>query len=132
MNRPPFEPAELLVCTTCCAGRAVEEQAAQPSDRPGARLKAALAAKPWPAHITVRGVPCLANCDRGCSIALRGGAARWTYIYGNFAGTGDADLIHAGATQYAATADGLVPWRARPLHFRKNCIARIPPQELPQ
>ncbi|MYH58038.1 MAG: metal-binding protein, partial [Boseongicola sp. SB0675_bin_26] len=24
---------------------------------------------------------------------------------------------------------GLVPWRERPEHFRKNCIARIPPIE---
>ena len=35
--------------------------------------------------------------------------------------------MREGATKYAATPDGVVPWRERPDHFRKNCIARIPP-----
>ena len=40
--------------------------------------------------------------------------------------------ILAGAAAYAATADGLVPWRERPVVFRKQSLARIPPLTLPQ
>ena len=34
------------------------------------------------------------------------------------------------ARAYAATPDGIVPWRERPEIFRKRVIARVPP--LPQ
>ncbi len=36
-------------------------------------------------------------------------------------------MIIDGAARYHATADGLIPWRERPDHFKRNCIARIPP-----
>ena len=42
---------------------------------------------------------------------------------------GIAEIIVDGVTRYHNAADGLVPWRERPEHFRKNCIARIPPLE---
>jgi predicted metal-binding protein len=32
-----------------------------------------------------------------------------------------------GAAAYAATADGIVPWRERIAIFRKRSLARIPP-----
>ncbi len=72
-------------------------------------------------------VECLSNCTRGCTVALRA-PGRWTYVYGNL----DASLVGVladGVARYVATADGLVPWRERPEHFRKNCIARMPPLE---
>ncbi|MGD9866303.1 MAG: DUF1636 family protein, partial [Pseudodonghicola sp.] len=37
--------------------------------------------------------------------------------------------IARGIAAYAGTADGLVPWRDRPVIFRKQSIARLPPQE---
>ncbi len=37
------------------------------------------------------------------------------------------DDLLTGAARYAATSDGLVPWRERPTIFRKGVIARIPP-----
>ena len=118
---------ELLVCTTCRAGRALGDDEV----RPGALLHDALEKFDWPAGITVRAVECLSNCDHGCSVVIRGGGARWTYVYGNLDET-LADIIHDGVTRYHATDNGLVPWRERPQHFRKNCIARIPPLEIPE
>ncbi|MEL7081546.1 MAG: DUF1636 domain-containing protein, partial [Pseudomonadota bacterium] len=97
--------------------------------RPGAALHAALAAQTMPAGVTLRAVECLSNCGSGCSVAVRGGPQRWTYVYGNLMEDRDADMVVEGVSKYAATPDGLVPWRERPEHFRKNCIARIPPQE---
>lgn len=120
-------PVELLVCTTCRAGQSTDVE----GPRPGALLEEALQGQDWPAHVTLKAVECLSNCDSGCSVVVRGGADRWTYVYGNFTGADDAALIHDGVTKYAATTNGLVPWRERSIHFRKNCIARIPPLEIP-
>ena len=113
---------ELLVCTTCRIPDAVPDD-----KRPGAVLLDVLLAAP-PAGVTVRAVECLSNCSRGCTVALRA-QGRWTYIYGNIDPAQHLDALLDGAQKYAATPDGLVPWRERPEHFRKNCIARIPPLE---
>jgi len=131
MDGPPGEQAtaELLVCVTCRspAARAGAGEAAEP--RPGARLLERIRGE-TPAGVSVRAVECLSNCDHGCTVALRG-PGRWTYVYGNLDPDAEADLaaLLDGAHRYRATADGLVPWRERPQHFRKNCIARIPPPE---
>jgi predicted metal-binding protein len=118
-----IEPVELLVCTTCRRGLPTDMEGA----RPGALLHGALAAQGMPEGITLRAVECLSNCDQGCSLVLRGGERRWTYVYGKFHGATDAEMILDVAARYRDTADGLIPWRERPVHFRKNCIARIPP-----
>ena len=117
---------ELLVCTTCRMGLPVVDG----ERRPGAQLFAELQAMDWPEGVILKAVECLSNCDSGCSVVLRGGPARWTYVYGRL-DPGKAETVHEGASRYHATADGLVPWRERPEHFRKNCIARIPPLETP-
>ena len=120
-------PVELLVCTTCRRGQPTDT----PGPRPGATLHAAITDHGTPEGVTLRAVECLSNCSRGCSIVLRGGPGRWTYIYGNFEGPGEAEAILQVAAQYRETPDGLIPWRERPEHFRKNCIARIPPLAAP-
>ena len=121
-------PVDLLVCTTCRAGQPTDIEA----PRPGTQLFEALQASDLPENVTVKGVACFSNCDSGCSVTIRGGDERWTYVYGNFTGADDAELVAEGVTKYAETVDGLVPWRERSTHFRKNCIARIPPLEIPE
>lgn len=116
------EPSvEVLVCRVCLAGAEKSEA----TERPGAVLARRMA-QAAPEGIRVTEVECLSNCSQGCTIALRGGA-RWTYIYGRITADGDLEPIIEGLQKYAATSDGVVPWRERPEHFRKNCIARIPP-----
>ncbi|MDG3039754.1 DUF1636 domain-containing protein [Roseicyclus marinus] len=115
------EPVELLVCTKCRQGMEAPEDA----ERPGTILCRALAEQGIEG-VTITPVECLSNCSRGCTVALRG-PGRWTYVYGNLDPAQHPDLIREGVTKYAATADGVVPWRERPEHFRKNCIARVPP-----
>ncbi|WP_299724307.1 DUF1636 domain-containing protein [uncultured Tateyamaria sp.] len=118
-------PVELLVCVKCRR----ETEVPEGGTRPGEALHAELAQRTMPEGVTLKAVECLSNCSSGCSVAVRGGAQRWTYVYGNLMEDRDADTVVDGIAKYAATADGLVPWRERPEHFRKNCIARIPPQE---
>jgi predicted metal-binding protein len=113
--------ATLHVCTTCKAGEPVPEGDA----RPGALLHAALVAGGAPDGVRIVPVECLSACNTGCAVALSmpGG---WSYVYGRLT-LDDAPAILEGAAKYAATSDGIVPWRDRPTVFRKQSIARIPP-----
>ncbi|TGN55935.1 DUF1636 domain-containing protein [Paracoccus liaowanqingii] len=116
--------AVLHVCTTCRGTDAAAPDAEGP--RPGATLLAALA-DAAPDGVEIRAVECLSACSQGCSVALSA-PGKWSYVYGRLM-PGDADQILSGARAYAATADGIVPWRERPAIFRKQSLARIPPQE---
>ena len=111
----------LHVCITCRAGQPVVDGAPVP----GQRLMAALLRHPDPAGVQIRPVECLSACSRGAAIALSG-PGRWTYVYGEMSAA-DAPDILTGASAYAATDDGIVPWRERIAIFRKRSIARIPP-----
>lgn len=113
----------LHVCITCRAGQEPSEGA----PCPGARLLAALRAEGCPEGVTIRPVECLSACKTGAAVALSA-PGRWSYVYGRL-GPEDAPDILVGAAAYARTVDGLVPWRERPVIFRKQSIARIPPQE---
>ena len=117
-------PIELLVCTSCRAGRAEPED----EKRQGTLLFEAIKQETLPENVKLTAVACLANCDHGCSIVLRG-KNRWTYVYGNLDPRQHVGTILDGASRYLDAVDGRVPWRERPEHFRKNCIARIPPIE---
>ncbi len=116
-------PTELLVCITCRGQREL------PGDdrRPGRLLHDLLAARALPEGVTLRAVECLQNCEAGCTVALRGGN-RWTYVFGKIDEASQADMLLDGAALYHATEDGLIPWRQRPEHFKRNCVARVPPQ----
>jgi predicted metal-binding protein len=114
----------LHVCVTCRAGEQGDDIV-----RAGRRLHDALVEaqgrQGGDASFRIVEVECLSNCSRGCSAALTG-PGRWSYIYGDLNETSVDDLL-TGAARYAATSDGLVPWRERPTIFRKGVIARIPP-----
>ena len=124
---PVLAPTEVLICTTCRMGQEIADDGI----RPGARLHDALSRLDWPDGVELRAVECLSNCAQGCSIVLRGGQGRWTYVYGSL-DENLAETVQDGVCRYHATNNGLVPWRERPEHFRKNCIARIPPLEIPE
>jgi predicted metal-binding protein len=76
--------------------------------------------------IALKGVECLSVCKRPCTVALAA-PGKWTYVVGDL----DRDLhledIIMGARRYAASPDGIVPWRERPLCFRKGVVSRTPP-----
>ncbi|MBU6398492.1 MAG: DUF1636 domain-containing protein [Rhodospirillales bacterium] len=116
--------ATLHVCITCRAGQPLVEG----EICAGARVHEAISALPVPEGVTVQPVECLSACKNGASIALTG-SGRWSYIYGPVT-EDDARVILDGAAAYAATPDGIVPWRERPVLFRKNVIARLPALEV--
>ena len=118
----PF--VELLVCTACKKGQGVPEGLS----RPGQLLFENLVSAEVPDGVRVTSVECLSNCSNGCSIVLRSHGF-WSYVYGNLDETNHVETILEGVAKYRDSDDGRVPWRERPEHFRKNCIARIPPLE---
>ncbi|OIQ31326.1 MAG: hypothetical protein BM562_08475 [Alphaproteobacteria bacterium MedPE-SWcel] len=126
----PADPVVLTVCTTCRRAGA-DPEATRPGRILTERLAERLAAAALPDGVTVRGVECLSACSRGCTLHLSGGPDRWSYIYGDLDPDTHLDDIVAGTSAYAATTDGFVPWRERPVVFRKQSIARIPPVHLP-
>ena len=114
----------LHVCTTC-----KREDPCDPlAPRPGSQLHAALAEAGAPDGVQIVPVECLSACSNGCSIALSA-PGRWTYVYGRMDPATDVADILEGAAAYARAEDGIVPWRERPLIFRKQSLARIPPLE---
>ena len=111
----------LHVCMTCKAGEIVPEGAVPP----GARLHAALIAAGVPEGVRLVPVDCLSACTQSCTVSLSA-PGKWSYVYGRLT-EADAHDILAGAAAYAEAPDGIVPWRARPVIFRKQSLARIPP-----
>ena len=96
--------------------------------RDGARLLDALTSEfSNDAAIDIQPVECLSSCDIGCNIAVTG-KDRWSYVYGKLDPDVHVEEIANGLRAYAASADGIVPWRERPIIFRKQSIARIPPE----
>ena len=113
----------LHICMTCKAGLPVAE-----GELPlGAQVFAAVSALPVPEGVEVVAVECLSACNSGASVALSA-PGRWSYVYGRMTPDNAADIL-AGAAAYARAPDGLVPWRERPVIFRKQSLARIPPLE---
>jgi predicted metal-binding protein len=113
----PLAPAAtLLVCVTCKS-----EQGPL-----GPALYDALSTRMAGEPIELRAVECLSVCKRPCTVALAA-PGKWTYVVGDLVSGQHLEDIVTAARRYAATADGLVPWRERPLPFRKGVISRTPP-----
>jgi predicted metal-binding protein len=112
--------ATLLVCVTCKSdegpmGAGLFEA-----------LSRRLAAEP---DIALKAVECLSVCKRPCTVALAG-ACKWTYVVGDLTRESHLEDIVVAARLYAASREGIVPWRERPLAFRKGVVSRTPPLTL--
>ncbi len=115
---------KVYVCNTC---RKMGSDKAN-EVRDGARLLEALASEfSEDNNIEIQPVECLSSCDIGCNIAVTG-KERWSYVYGKLDPDEHVEDIANGLRAYAASTDGIVPWRERPVIFRKQSIARIPPE----
>lgn len=113
----PCAAATLLVCVTCKSDEEPKGAALF------AALEARLATEP---DIALKAVECLSVCRRPCTVALAA-AGKWTYVVGDLAREIHIEDIVVAARRYAASRDGIVPWRERPLAFRKGVVSRTPP-----
>ena len=111
--------ATLYVCVTCKSGE----------DRLGQALFDALSARiaaDDEAGVTLCAVECLSVCKRPCTVALTA-RGKWTYVVGDLSLESHLEDIVTAARRFARTEDGIVPWRERPIPFRKGVISRTPP-----
>jgi predicted metal-binding protein len=76
----------------------------------------------------VAAVECFSVCKRPCTVSFSAPGA-WTYVYGDFPAETDPAEILAAARLYAASPQGLIPWRERPTALKKGVVARLPPME---
>jgi predicted metal-binding protein len=113
------------VCTAC---RRVRADLPEGYDQPGQALAEALAERLTAKGSTIPVLPveCLAVCKRPCTIALSADG-KWTYLIGDLDTETHLDEIVGAAEAYAASANGIVPWKERPRSFRKGVVARVPP-----
>jgi predicted metal-binding protein len=118
--------ATIFVCVSCRRPLGGGEDS---FDQPGHGLVEAIKARLQDgeeARLIVATVDCLAVCKRPCTVALVG-ADKWTYLIGDLDPCSHVDEIVAAAKSFAASDNGIVPWRERPASFRKGVIARVPP-----
>ena len=113
------------VCTACRRARA---DLPEGYDQPGLALAERLAEqlKARGSTIPVLPVECLCVCKRPCTIALSADG-KWTYLIGDIDTDTHLDEIVGAAEAYAASDNGIVPWKERPQSFRKGVVARVPP-----
>jgi predicted metal-binding protein len=125
--------AMIFVCISCRRSLGDGEES---FDQPGQGLVEAIEARlqgDGQGRLAVTGVDCLAVCKRPCTIALSG-TNKWTYLIGDLDPDSQVDEIVAAARSFAASDNGIVPWRQRPPSFRKGVVGRVPPldhKELP-
>jgi predicted metal-binding protein len=127
--------ATIFVCVSC---RRRLGDAGEAFDEPGRQLVAALEkhiAETGTAHIKVEAVECLAVCKRPCTLAITA-SGKWTYLIGDLDPELHIEEIAAAAVSYQCSEQGIVPWKERPLTFRRGVISRVPPlgfkQPLPE
>ena len=119
----------IFVCVSC---RRRLGDADDAFDQPGQVLVEAIRARlqgDGQTRLAVTTVDCLAVCKRPCTVALSG-ADKWTYLIGDIDPETQVGEIVAAAKSFAASENGIVPWRERPMSFRKGVIARVPPVSL--
>ena len=109
----------LYVCITCKKnGEAVEP-------RPGKILYDNL--KRLNSKMNIKPVRCLAGCSNGCTLSLTN-KNKWTYVIGNLTPDQDEADILSGFTLYEKTRDGKIRFSERPAAFKKQSLARVPPE----
>src|SRR6185437_5735110 len=113
----PSAATTLLVCVTC--------KSEQGPLGPGLfeALGKRLAAEP---DIALKAVECLSVCKRPCTVALAA-PGKWTYVVGDLTRGSHLEDIVVAVRRYGASPEGIVPWRERPLSFRRGVISRTPP-----
>jgi predicted metal-binding protein len=127
MSAPGAEPgATIFICVTCRHG---DEQGVRPGKILFDAVEARLAAREA-GDVALQAVECLSVCKRPCTVALSA-PGKWTYVVGDLDTTAHPDDVIEAAVKFAATPDGIVPWRERPQSFRKGIVSRVPPLPVP-
>lgn len=119
----------LVVCSTC---RFSAEDREDPAGVRGGSLLLAAVQKlaqddPRLGDVAITSMPCFFNCDQFCTVHLRA-PGKMGYVLGKFEPTAEAaQAILDYAVLYAASAEGIVPYRQWPAGVKGHFIVRTPP-----
>jgi len=115
----------VVVCNTCRFS--AEERETPDGVRGGALLATALREAAAGSGVAIQEMPCLFNCTQHCSIHLRA-PGKIGYVLGRFEPTAEAaQAIVDYAVTYAASEEGVVPYRQWPEGVKGHFIVRVPP-----
>lgn len=136
MSNEAGSPSILQICVTC---RTQEDLLAPMADneseakRSGQRLYERLLDQKdaLGADIEIQAVECMNGCQSACTASLQA-AGKYSFLIGNLDDSDERvqDLL-SFANAHAEADTGLPAWRDRPVHVRKNTLARLHPMALP-
>ncbi|MEM8854827.1 MAG: DUF1636 domain-containing protein [Pseudomonadota bacterium] len=126
-GRSPLPTPTLSVCLTCRGPGDTAETVVRGGARFAEAILAARRARgaDLPAH-TVRGVRCMSQCLRPCTIALTC-EGRFSYVFGDLDPGRDADDVLTLLATYAQEPEGFLPRDRRPEPLQAGILGRIPP-----
>nr|WP_295112415.1 DUF1636 domain-containing protein [uncultured Caulobacter sp.] len=125
MLRQADDGPAVVVCNTCRFS--AEERETPEGVRGGAILAAALREAANGTGVAIQEMRCLFNCTQHCSIHLRA-PGKIGYVLGRFEPTAQAaEAIVDYAVAYAASEEGVVPYRQWPEGVKGHFIVRVPP-----
>lgn len=119
-----FKIPTLSICLSCCDGR--EEFYIT---RGGRRFaKELLKNSSLKKHVHLRGVNCMSNCKRACTISLTAKKS-FTYVFGDIDPENSeySESLIELVSKYSLSSDGFLRRRDRPLLFQSSILGRLPP-----
>ena len=79
-------------------------------------------------EVNLRGVNCMSNCKRACTISLTAKKS-FTYIFGDIDPENSeySESLIELVSKYSLSSDGFLRRRDRPLLFQSSILGRLPP-----
>ena len=79
-------------------------------------------------QVNLRGVNCMSNCKRACTISLTAKKS-FTYIFGDIDPENSeySESLIELVSKYSLNSDGFLKRRDRPLLFQSSILGRLPP-----
>ena len=79
-------------------------------------------------QVNLRGINCMSNCKRACTISLTAKKS-FTYIFGDIDPENSeySESLIELVSKYSLNSDGFLKRRDRPLLFQSSILGRLPP-----
>ena len=79
-------------------------------------------------QVNLRGVNCMSNCKRACTISLTAKKS-FTYVFGDIDPENSeySESLIELVSKYSLSSDGFLRRRDRPLFFQSSILGRLPP-----
>ena len=79
-------------------------------------------------QVNLRGINCMSNCKRACTISLTSKKS-FTYIFGDIDPENSeySESLIELVSKYSLSSDGFLRRRDRPLLFQSSILGRLPP-----